>query len=92
MSQVESDNTLGIGFSATEAKERDEEGCRVISITLEVLDRVPKTTWEMDSLNWCGGQAFHVGGLEQAKALHESLGRSIAAWEQMQATGKIVFK
>lgn len=92
MSMMESSNSLGIEFSAKEAKERDEQGRRVLSIKLEVLDSVPREKWDMDSLNWCGGQALHVGGLEQVKALHESLGKSIQWWEELQATGKVAFK
>lgn len=93
MSMIESEGALGVEFSAKETKALDEQGRRVVSITLEVLDSVPRERWEMDTLNWCGGQAFQVvGGLEQVKALYESLGKSILWWEQMQATGKVVFK
>lgn len=92
MSMMEPEDSLGIQFLAEEANELDEHGRRVISVSLEILDRVPKTTWEMDSLNWCGGQTFQIGSLEQAKEIYQSLGKNIAHWEQMQLTGKVIFK
>lgn len=81
--------SFGISFETSIRPLQDGEARA--DIRLIVLETVERQTREMDTQNLCGSTAFHVGSMDELRALRVQLDRMFEEFERLTVNGRVTF-